>query len=114
MAQLDLTYLTTNVSSEPEFIREILTVFLDSLPRDKKDLEDAIKAEIFENIKRAAHKMKSSFRSLGFAEAASQLETIENLAKNASDLDDIKKAMGDFEEGFPQMVKNVKTYLENN
>ena len=58
MEYLDLSYLQQNVTTEPEFIREVLQLFLEGLETDGEQLNVAIQEANHDKIKLAAHKLK--------------------------------------------------------
>lgn len=114
MPHLDLIYLVDNVTSDQDFINTLLGVFLSSLEGDVGDLEKAINEGDHGRIRRAAHKVKSSFRSLGMHLMTERLQALENMGRDEKDLHTIKQAFEDFLADLPEVKTEVNDYINSN
>ncbi len=112
MAHLNLDYLRENVSDDDEFIHQLLQVFLDSTADDLVALEDAIKSADHEQVKRAAHKVKSSFRSLGMLRITELLQRLEDMARNNHDIEEIVSVHNSFLIAYPSVREEVQMTLD--
>lgn len=111
MKHLDLSYIKTNVTDDEEFIRELLDVFSTSLSIDLTDFDAAVASEDHGKIKRAAHKVKSSFRSLGMTEMASLMQRIENLGHEKQPLEEVRDLSVKLHAEIPAIHQEVKDYM---
>lgn len=112
MEYLDLSYLHQNVTTEPEFIREVLQIFLEGLETDGEQLNVAIQEANHDKIKLAAHKLKSSFRSLGMTVPWQLLQKIEDVGHENGPIENIHVYKRDFDTCQPAVVAEVHTYLK--
>ena len=113
-AHLDLSYIKENVTDDEEFISTLLQVFLHSLDPDRRDLNEGIDSGDHESIKRAAHKLKSSFRSLGMRQPWTLLQEIEDIGHHRGSLDEIVRKKIELDYVIPKVVKEVNKYLKDN
>lgn len=112
MSHLDLTYIKENVSDDPEFIRELLNVFLASLEIDIPALQRSIDNEDYEYIRRNAHKIKSGFRSLGMKDMTDYLQSLEDMGKREEDMGTIKARFAGFIQGLPAIKSEIINYQD--
>lgn len=110
-AHLDLSYIKENVTDDEEFINTLLQVFLDSLDSDRQDLNNGVNSGDHESIKRAAHKLKSSFRSLGMRQPWTLLQEIEDLGHQRGNLDDVVRKKIELDYVIPKVILEVNQYL---
>lgn len=111
MKHLDLTYLLENVTDDIDFIKHLLSVFLNSLEGDIEALDSAIYQRDHGRIKRAAHKIKSSFRSLGMDLMTKRLQEIEDMGHNNFDIRVIDVRYSDFKKDLPEVIEEVNEYI---
>lgn len=86
---ISLEYLKEMSSNDLDFQNEMLTLFMNQSIENKKLLEEYINEEKYSQVKKIAHKLKSSFSLIG-----ANLETLEF-----------------FENLEPENRKHIKTYL---
>lgn len=79
---LNLDFIKENISDDPEFILELLQIFKASNGIDMKEFVAASESDDLTRLRGISHKLKSSFRSVGLAETAGILESIEKQAKD--------------------------------
>lgn len=112
MKHLDLSYLVDNVTDDQDFIKEVLGVFLSSLTPDIQSLEDAIYQKNHLQIKRCAHKVKSSFRSLGMIMMTNRLQEIEDMGHNNYDIRIIQPLFASFKKDIPEVKEEVQNFID--
>jgi len=112
MKHIDLTFLKTNVSDTPEFVRELLVIFQTSLEVDLIALSKAVKNGDHDAIKRAAHKVKSGFRSLGMDDLALKLFEMELMGFNADDINDIRNVHASIMSVMDEVKKEVAQLID--
>ena len=78
---LDLTYLNTISEGDKEFINDILNTFLEEMPRDMKQMSNAIEINDIVLVGKMAHKVKTTLHLLGLEELRSLALKIEQTAK---------------------------------
>ena len=110
MKHLDLSYILSNVSDDKEFVGQLLNVFISSLDQDIPDLEQAIASEDHEHIRRAAHKVKSGFRSLGMTSMTQYLQELEDMGRTNTAIPEIKEKLAGFLAMLPEVKSEVSAY----
>ena len=85
---------------DEDFVLSVISVFLDEVPQDLKDLEAAIAAGDYENVYKLAHKIKPNVDLLGMEQTRATALEIETLGKDASNSSEIEKR-------FPMLKKDV-------
>jgi len=108
---INLTYLKENISDELDFINELLGLFKVSNVEDMQTLNNSVRDSSYDSIKKMAHKMKSSFMSLGMQRTAELLIQLENLAKEEADVDSIQPVMDKVNKDFAQIIEEIDTLL---
>ena len=111
MPYLNLSFIIENVSDEPEFIVLLLGVFKRNLGPDLNALRASLASSNHDQIKKDAHKVKSSFRSLGINEMTQTLQTIEDMGKNEEDIELIRQQFASVEQLIPAVLNEVDDYI---
>ena len=94
---IDLDILRQAVGNNSETHKKLLASFLKSLPASTDEFEDAFSWRNHKNLSDAAHKLKSSARSMGALELGDLCETIEKAA--------IEKRWPDLEQYLPMLLQ---------
>ncbi len=84
---LDLTSLKETFSNDIEFIKSILQIFIDDTPKDYNQLKILIGKGDYQKASKLAHKVKSSFRTLGMTKPTNLLQKIESNPDNNGNLE---------------------------
>ena len=71
------------------FIREMITLFMEQNPRDVNEIETALGNTNYDKIRATAHRMKTSVGFMGMPTLAEPLNTIEMLAENKTNPEQI-------------------------
>lgn len=79
---LDLTYLNTISEGDKEFIDDILTTFLEEVPKDMEQIIIALGQNDSVQIGKMAHKVKATLHLLGLEDLKSLAFKIEQTAKS--------------------------------
>lgn len=94
---------------DQDFVRSVVTVFLEEVPEDLQALEAAISTKDYEQIYKMAHKIKPNVDLLGMEQTRANALEIETLGKQDGNFDTIQ-------EKFPLLktdVEQVVTELKN-
>ena len=84
---LDLTSLKETFSNDIEFIKSILQIFIDDTPKDYNQLKILIGKGDYQKASKLAHKVKSSFRTLGMTKPTNLLQQIESNPDNNGNME---------------------------
>ena len=91
----DLTYLTNMAGGNPEIIKEMIQIFVDQVEEYINEMRKLLDDKDYLSLGKLAHKSKSSVAIMGMNDLASELKTLEILAKEGKE-----------PEKYPSMVEN--------
>jgi HPt (histidine-containing phosphotransfer) domain-containing protein len=81
----NLGYLDELSKGDPEFVKQMIRIFLEENPREIKMLEEGIRNKDMSAINMAAHKLRSTLPFVGIdAHVAKEIEEIEAIAVDGS------------------------------
>ena len=104
---IDPGALKSVFGDDQETFVEILKEFVDPAASDAEEIRKAIDNRSADGVGNAAHKLKSSSRSVGAMELADICETLESAGRR-SDWDTIEE----WAPKIPQIIQNVQEYVE--
>ncbi|MCH2043639.1 MAG: Hpt domain-containing protein [Saprospiraceae bacterium] len=112
--QLNLSYLHDLSGGDTDFIQDIISTYLEELPKDLQRIEVALNQEDVLQVGKLMHKMKSSFQILGFDQMHEEAFTLEQELKKASEIsnsqsDRAKELIGNAQ----QSLDLVQNYLNS-
>ena len=79
--KIDLSFLDEMACGDPHFRKEIIDLFVEKIPTDIMQLENAFNANHFEAVKNLSHNMKSSIDIFMLKDLSNYLSVIEEEAK---------------------------------
>ncbi len=86
----NLRYLSETMGGNNKLIKEIIDIFLKQVPEELSRLNAAVEQSDFITIKNYSHTMKSSTSIMGISALADILKEMEELAKSAINIENIK------------------------
>jgi len=109
---LDLTFLKEISDGDQDFINDVLNTFLDEMPKDIAQMNQAVADQDIVMIGRMAHKTKSTLQTLGLFELKELALKIEQLSKETPKDPAIlrlsQKFMGHIDQVYPNVKELVK------
>ncbi len=99
-----LEKLNDMAAGDEDFILSVISVFLEEVPQDLEDLENAINTGDYENVYKLAHKIKPNVDLLGMEQTRAIALDIENLGKN-------KENSAEIESKFPVLKKDIQQVI---
>ncbi|MEO0528734.1 MAG: Hpt domain-containing protein, partial [Bacteroidota bacterium] len=78
----NLDKINEMADGDEEFIHSVISVFLEEVPQDLKELETAISKRDYENVYKLAHKIKPNVDLLGMEQTRATALEIETLGKS--------------------------------
>lgn len=112
----DLSFLKKTFDDDPEIIKSVLEIFMEETTKDYGILKNYFKEKDYdkiEDIAQMAHKIKSSFKTIGLQKEASVLEKIEHLAKNKAEFTILIKHFNKLNKSYPKIVLEVKQFIKD-
>lgn len=109
----DLSFLKKTFDHDNETIKSVLQIFLEETPNDYKTLTEVIKNKNNSKAKEIAHKLKSSFKTIGLEKEATILEKIEKLSDNDDDFGKIHEEFELLRLSFPLILKEIEDTMRD-
>ncbi|MBQ0735784.1 sensor histidine kinase [Aquimarina celericrescens] len=108
----DLSFLKKTFDGDIEIIESVLQIFMEDTPKDYDKLKLAIKDQDFITTKEMAHKLKSSFKTIGLENEALVLQKIEHASKHEVVFTEIGDLFQKLEVSYPKILEGVKESIE--
>lgn len=83
---VDLSYLRNVSNNDPEFIREMINTFLESMPKTINEIQTYTEAKDWNNLGKSIHKIKPSLTMMGMPSLKALAIEMEQQCKTQSDL----------------------------
>ncbi|MGI9550899.1 MAG: Hpt domain-containing protein [Aurantibacter sp.] len=93
---------------DQDFINSVVSVFLEEVPQDLQDLEQALEQKNHEKVYQLAHKIKPNVDLLGMEQTRAAALEIETMGKNSASIDDIEKVFPILKTDIHQVVSELK------
>lgn len=113
-AQLpDMEHLKMMCHNDSDFMKEIIEVFLESTPKNIEEMYESLNTSNYSQLKKDAHKIKSSVSFIGLKSAIPLLKELESLSLEHSDNQIIKEKLNDFENMVSTTIDFLKKELKS-
>lgn len=86
---IDLDYLKQISNGSNEFIYQMISVFMEEIPNEIKNLEEHLAKKDWPALKATAHKMKPSFSFMGVKELEENIQAIETNCAEEKNLEQL-------------------------
>ena len=103
----DLTYLNSMSGGAPEIVKEMITIFIDQAQEYVRDMPAHLASKDYNSLARLAHKAKSSISIMGMTDLATDLKTLELLAKEEKDVDQYPEYVNRFVKQCNQAIEEL-------
>lgn len=97
---VDMDYLKRVAGDEPQFIQEMIAIFLQRTPEALRTIRQSINAKDMQTVWQTAHKMKPTFSYMGMKNTSVLAAELEKLCKNAPDEAKAEFLLGNIEYDF--------------
>lgn len=110
---INLNYLNELAKGNPEFIKEMIDIFLEDNKEEIENLEKSIQSKNYVSIKEIAHKMKSTIAFVGLDQIIeNDLTEIEQLAIDNPDIRKIEPFFLKVKEVCQRAAEELKSELK--
>ncbi len=109
----DLSFLKKTFDDDNEVIQKVLELFVEDTPGDFEKLRLEIQGQNFFTTKELAHKLKSSFKTIGLNKEAVLLQEIENSSLNKQNFKEIKELFQRLDQSFPQILTEINESIQD-
>ncbi|WP_109298751.1 ATP-binding protein [Aquimarina sp. AU474] len=108
----DFTFLKNTFDNDAEIIQSVLQIFIEDTPEDYQKLTLAVTNKNHKLTKEVAHKLKSSFKTIGLDTEADILGKIESHSKEGFEFDKIKNLLNKIDQFYPSIIKEIEQYIK--
>jgi len=106
--KIDLSYLNEMASGNPNFIQEMIGLFIEKIPDQVAHLQEAVHENDFDNVKKLTHNMKSSLDIFMLKDLTNSLSIIEEEAAFGKFSIETKEKVDNLIEEIVEVVKSLK------
>lgn len=93
-AIVDFSYLEEMADGKAEFVKQVLSIFMENTPKGLKELQEMVnKKQTFVKIQKQAHFLKSSFGIVKVVGMHERLQQMESMAREDKDRKAIENLM---------------------
>lgn len=104
----DLSMIETISGGDQAFIKNMVQLFIDTMPQNLKDLEDTLKQENWEMVGKHAHKMKSTIDSMGISSLKDDIRAVEAGGKTKTNLENLPAIIGKISATLGNCITQIK------
>ncbi len=108
--EIDWSIALDAVGGDHELLREVMSAFLAELPNLRDELRRAIETQDAASIRRLAHTLKGSMRTLGATETGAFAEEMETRGRN-EELGGVSELWIEFENSLNTLVPHLSTWI---
>ncbi|MFM1877522.1 MAG: hypothetical protein RLZZ241_388 [Bacteroidota bacterium] len=104
----NLDKINEMAEGDNEFVLSVISVFLEEVPEDLKNLESAIETGDYEQTYKLAHKIKPNVDLLGLEQARLSALEIETTGRNSGDWEYIQKLFPVLKAAVDQVIEELR------
>lgn len=104
----NLDKINEMAEGDEEFINSVISVFLEEVPQDLEQLENALAQKDYEQVYMLAHKIKPNVDLLGMEQTRAIALQIETLGKSSSNMNEIQEVFPILKKDIHQVVSELK------
>ncbi|MET3029453.1 ATP-binding protein [Flavobacterium sp. UW10123] len=105
---IDMSFLDEMSGGDPEFMKDMIGLFIEKIPVQSAQLEEAFKNSDYDNVKKLAHNMKSSMDIFMLQDLSNCLSIIEEEASSGEFTAETLDKVNIFSCGIEEVVKILK------
>ncbi len=107
----NLDFVNSMAGGNQDFINQLLTLFVDSVPESIALINKHYENNDLENLAKEAHKLKSTINTVQIPSFIEKIKEIEMIGKTGQDLDKLPTLIAEFNDIMPRAVEQVKELL---
>lgn len=104
----NLDKINEMAEGDEDFINSVISVFLEEVPQDLEQLENALEQKDYEQVYKLAHKIKPNVDLLGMEQTRAIALQIETLGKSSSNMNEIQEVFPILKKDIHQVVSELK------
>ncbi|WP_106794918.1 ATP-binding protein [Aquimarina sp. Aq78] len=109
----DLSFLKKTFDNDTEIIQGVLQMFIDETPKDYQKLKQAIEERNWDVTREIAHKLKSSFKTIGLKNETNILQKIEYSSKEKIEFSLLKEYFLTLNQSYHKIIAEINQYIQD-
>jgi CheY-like chemotaxis protein len=109
----DLSFLKKTFDNDIEIILGVLQIFIDETPKDYQKLKQAIEDKNWDITRETAHKLKSSFKTIGLKNEADILQKIEYSSREKLEFSLLTEYFIELNQSYPKIIEEINQYIQD-
>ena len=93
---IDMTFLTSFTSGNPEKIKKYVSMFLSYCPSQLDAMKEHVESQNFDQLRATAHALKPQITYMGIKAGEELIKSIENMAANKIEVEKLPDMVGNF------------------
>lgn len=112
-SSFNLQYLNEVADGNQEFIKEMIDIFLEDMPKFMQEIVDCSKKDDLECMERLAHKSKSMAGYIMADDLQNKFKKLEAMtSNNSADTDDIHALVSDLDRRTENIIDQLKNHFQ--
>ena len=107
----DLSIVESVSGGDAAFIKKMVTLFIKTVPQNVEEMAAAMEAENWDQVRKMAHKLKSTVDSMGIKSIHHQIRLVESNAKQQKSLDEIPPLVRSIEAVISECLEQLKAEI---
>jgi CheY-like chemotaxis protein len=107
----DLSLVRSISEGDTEFLKKMVNLFIKTVPQNVEELRKALQTENWDQVRKMAHKLKSTVDSMGVKIIRDEIRLVESNAKDLISLDEIPGLVQKIEQVIGQCIEQLQTEI---
>lgn len=108
--EFDLSYLIKASDNNQEFIQEIITTFLDSMPKTIEEIQTQLQRKNWARLANVIHKIKPSITLMGIHHLKDKISLLEHETRTNQDEQIIQGLATDVSQSLSKVIRSLQSY----
>lgn len=108
--EFDLSYLIKASDNNQEFIQEIITTFLDSMPKTIEEIQTQLQRKNWARLANVIHKIKPSITLMGIHHLKDKISLLEHVTRTNQDEQIIQGLATDVSQSLSKVIRSLQSY----
>jgi len=107
----DLSLVQSVSEGDTEFLKKMVLLFIKTVPQNVDELRKALQTENWDQVRKMAHKLKSTVDSMGVKTIREDIRLVEANAKDLKSLDEIPTLVHKIEEVIGRCIEQLQSEI---
>jgi len=109
----DLSMVQSVSGGDESFIKKMVSLFIETVPKNVDELNMAFKQENWEQVSKLAHKLKSTVDSMGIRSLKTEIREVESFAKQKESLEKLPQLIEKINQVIASCIEQLRSDIIN-